>query len=115
MTNLEKTKDKADTVRSILLVVVTCFGLVGSIFAGYLHIDTKYAEASEVEQLEQRVSLQELFASLRIAQDEYFFLKSQLRKYPDDEELEERVEDARRVVDELKRQIKRLKETTGNQ
>jgi len=103
---LSKAKKGADAIKSILVVATTVIALFGSIFAGYLHIDTKYALAADVEKIEKRLTLSELRDSLRLSLDELYFLKSQIRKYPDDEEIKDQLKDAKDRVKDIKDEIK---------
>jgi septal ring factor EnvC (AmiA/AmiB activator) len=106
---LEKAKKNADAVKSILVVVTTVIALFGSVFAGYIHLDTKYALASDVETIEKRLDLSELKDSLRLAKDELHFLKSQIRKYPNDEEIADELKEVKAHIKDLKAQIKEYK------
>lgn len=103
---LEKVGKKADAFRSVLLVITACIAIFGSMFTGYLYIDGRYALAEEVRELEKRLTLSELRDSLRLAQDELFFLKSQNRKYPDDQDIKDQLKDVEAKVKDLKEQIK---------
>lgn len=108
---LDEAKKSADAIKSVLVVVTTVIALFGSVFAGYIHLDTKYALAADVETIEKRLDLSELKDSLRLALDELHFLKSQIRKYPDDEEIAEELKDSKAEVKDLKAQIKEYKKT----
>lgn len=112
MTNaLEKAGKSASSIKSILVVITTVFAIIGSIVTGYGFIDEKYARASDVAKIEKRLSLSELRDSLRLSLDELYFLKKQIRKYPEDEEIQEQLKEVRAEVNDLKEQI-RLKEKT---
>jgi len=104
--SLDKAKKGAEAIKSILVVATTVIALFGSIFAGYLHIDTKYALAADVVKIEKRLTLSELRDSLRLSLDELYFLKSQIRKYPNDEEIKDQLKDITAEVKDLKEQIK---------
>lgn len=90
-------------------LVLLGFAFVSTIGGGMLALDGRYAKAGEHITLENRVSLNELQDQLRAAFDEYYFQKKQLRKYPDDEELIEKVAEAKQHVDDLKETIKKKK------
>jgi len=92
-------------MKMILLV----FAFVSTVGGGMLTIDSRYAKADDHSALEVRVTLSELQAQLRSAVDEYYFQKKQLRKHPDDEELIEKVAEAKQHVDDLKEAIKAKK------
>ena len=70
-------------------------------------MDERFAHAKDVQQLEKRVSIAELKTSLRTAIEEMYFLRDQNRKYPNDEEIKERLVEAKDHVKELKEQIKK--------
>ena len=106
--NLDKAKSKADAIRSILLVMTTVIALFGSVFAGYIYMDERYALAEDVNKLEERLTLSELRESLRIVLDEYFFLKKQIRKYPDDLDIKDQLKDVEERVNDLRSQIKEM-------
>jgi septal ring factor EnvC (AmiA/AmiB activator) len=103
---LKRAKSGAEAIKSMLVVATTVIALFGSVFAGYLHIDTKYALAADVEKIEKRLSLSELRDSLRLSLDELYFLKSQIRKYPNDEEIKDQLKEIKVEVKDLKDQIK---------
>lgn len=82
--------------------------LVSAIISGYWHIDARYAMAADVQRLEQRVLMNELNQSYRDAWAEVLYLRQQLRKYPDDQDIKDQLEQAenelRRLKDLLKTQ-----------
>ena len=103
---LEKAGKSANSIKSILVVVTTTLAIIGSVVTGYGFMDEKYAKASDIVKLEKRMSLSELRDSLRLSLDELYFLKSQTRKYPGDEEIKEQLTDIKAEVKNLKEQIK---------
>ena len=103
---LEEVGESANSIKSILIVITTALAIVGSIVSGYGFIDTKYAKAADVVKLEKRLSLSELQSSLRLVLDEFYFLKKQIRKYPEDVEIKEQLDDVKVEVKDLKDQIK---------
>lgn len=107
MSILQDAEKNANSIKSILLVLTTLFAVVGTIVGGYGFLDSKFAHAEEVEKLEKRVTLAELKTSLRTALEEMYFLRDQSRKYPDDEEIKERLKEASSLVDDIKEQIKK--------
>jgi hypothetical protein len=82
------------------------FAFISTVGGGLMAIDGRYAKADEHIALEKRVSLSELKTQLRAALDEYYFLKKQLRAHPEDEDLKEKVAEAKEHVDDLKDAIK---------
>jgi hypothetical protein len=105
---LETAQKKADSIRSLVITVSAILALLGTVLGGYTYIDDRYALAETVDKLEERLTLSELKDSLRLALDELFFLKSQARKYPDDEEIKDQLKAVQERVDDLKRQIEAL-------
>ena len=103
---LEAVGKNANSIKSILVVITTALAIVGSVVSGYGFIDTKYAKAADVVQLEKRLSLSELQSSLRLVLDELYFLKKQIRKYPEDIEIKEQLDEVKIEVKDLKDQIK---------
>lgn len=102
-------KTKAESIRSVLLVATTAIALISSAVGAVVYVDARYAKSDQVEVLEKRVSLQELRAQLRTALEEYYFLKQQSRKYPDDLDLKEKVKQADQAVQDIKEQIQAIK------
>jgi len=97
-------------IESKLKFVLIIFAFLSTASGGVFWVDGRYAKADEQVELEKRVSIQELNQQLRVAVDEYYFLKQQLRKYPDDADLKEKVDEAKAFVDGIKQQIKDKKE-----
>ena len=87
--------------------VLLTFAFVSTIGGGMIALDGRYAKAEDHSALESRVSLNELQDQLRSALDEYYFQKKQLRKHSGDEELMEKVAEAKQHVDDLKELIKK--------
>lgn len=100
-----------DFLKSNVGLVLSLIALSSSAVGGVMWVDGRYAKASAVEELEERVTLAELKDQLRTATEEYFFLRQQARKYPDDQEIQDELEDAKELVDSLKKQIE---ENTSN-
>ena len=81
----------------------TILGLIGSIVAATWLIDERYALSKELTSLEVRVKLNELQNLEHKIKEHIYFLKRQLRHYPDDIELKEELEEAKEELKELKR------------
>lgn len=107
---MSKIKEYLSETRNIIIAITTILGFIGTLATGVFWIDDRYAKAEQVEELDKRVTLAELKDQLRIAQEEYFFLKSQERKYPDDLDIKEQLAEAKEVVDNLKERIRKYKE-----
>lgn len=93
-------------MESRLKLALVVIAFLSSVGGGVAWVDGRYAKADAHVELEKRVSVQELNHQLRAALDEYYFLKKQLRKHPEDEDLKEKVDEARAHVDDIKQQIK---------
>ena len=106
---LEKVKEFLSNTRNVILAITTILGFIGTLAGGVFWVDDRYAKAADVAEIEQRLTLAELKDQLRLAQEEYHFLKSQSRKYPDDEDLKDELADAKEVVDDLKDKIKKYR------
>lgn len=66
--------------------------------------------SQKVEKLEDRLTLNELKDLLKDALDEMYYWRKQARKYPDDIEIADKLEDAEENVKDLKERIKKLQE-----
>jgi hypothetical protein len=108
MSDLEEAAKKSNSVKAIIGVVTATVGLLGMAATGIFWIDDRYAKTPEFVELKNEVTLIELKEQLREAQQEYFFLRKQARVNPNDEELQEELQEAKEVVDELKKLIKEL-------
>jgi len=105
---MDKIKEVLSDTRNLILAITTILGFIGTISAGVFWVDDRYAKASTLAQLEERLTLSELNDQLRTAQEELFFLRSQARKYPDDLDVAYQLEEAKAVVKEIKDKIKKL-------
>jgi hypothetical protein len=97
-----------ETLRSNILLITAAIGLTGSAAGGLAWVDSRYAKADDVTELENRVELNELKDQLRTALEEYHWLRQQARKYPDDQDILDERDEAKDVVDDLKNRIKEL-------
>lgn len=79
--------------------------LIGACVGGYIYIDDRYALAEEHEEMVRRLDKTEIRMAIQQAMQHYYFLKSQLNKYPDDRELKEEVIEAKKDIDLLKKQL----------
>lgn len=100
--------DKISDVRSVMLAITTAIGLAGSVFGGVMYVDARYAKADTVSDLSVEVQILELRAQLREAQEEYFFLKKQARRYPDDEDIRDELFEVKQAIIDIKDFIKQL-------
>lgn len=80
--------------------------VIGLFFGGYTYVDGKYVNKTEFKRLESRVSLNELRRQLRVAQEEAAYYRQLHRKYPEDEEIKQSLDEAEERVKELKAEIK---------
>jgi hypothetical protein len=96
-----------------IALTVTAFIAAGSGLVGInTYFDGKYAQAAEVEKkiekVETRLTITELKQLYRTAQEEVFFYRDQVRKYPVDLDLKLKLKEAEETVTDLKKQIKEL-------
>lgn len=101
-------KDTLNETKTIATAIAAVIGLSGTIIGGIIYVDDRYAKAEELVEVKKDVSLIELKDQLRIAQEEYYFLKKQSRKYPDDEDIAEELVEIKVVIKDLKESIKEL-------
>lgn len=97
---------KLTDVKTVVATVSAIIGLAGTIFGGVIWIDTRYAKADTVVLIEKRLTVAEIRDQLRAALDEYYFLRKQVRKYPNDIEIQDALREAKDHVDDLKKQLK---------
>ena len=90
------------------IVLAAGSGLVGI----NSHFDSRYAQATEVDQkiqkVENRLTLAELRQLTRAAQEEVFFYRDQMKKYPRDQDVKDKLKEAEETLADLKKQIKDL-------
>jgi hypothetical protein len=76
------------------------------------HFDNRYAQAAEVdkkiEKVENRLTVAELRQLTRAAQEDVFFYRDQVRKYPNDQDVKDKLKEAEDTLADLKAQIKEL-------
>jgi len=99
-----------DKAKGYLTLFTAIVAVAGTVFGGITWVDSRYAKAAQVDALEKRVSLNELKAQLRAAQEELIFWRQQARKYPDDVDVKDSLKDAEEAVEEIKAKIKEYKE-----
>jgi hypothetical protein len=104
--------DWLNNARNVALTV-TAFIAAGSGLVGInTYFDSKYAQAAEVEKkiekVETRLTIAELKQLYRTAQEEVFFYRDQMRKYPGDLELKLKLKEAEETAADLKKQIQEL-------
>jgi len=94
-------------ISDIAKKISAVLGLCATLFAGFFFLDARHASVKSVAKLEKRVSLQELRRLLREAEEEMYHYRKLHRKYPDDQEIKERLEEAEERVADLKERIKK--------
>lgn len=85
-------------------------GLIVLTFSSFFFLEARHAPMSAYVALEKRVTLQELRRLLREAEEEMYHYRKLHRKYPDDEEIKEKLKEAEGKVEELKERIRRREE-----
>jgi hypothetical protein len=97
-----------ETLRSYIAMFTISAGALGTAYAGVNWVDSRYAKAEQVVSLDKKLMLVELRQQLRTALEEYYFLRQQARKYPQDLDIQRELEDAKEAVDLIKEKIKRI-------
>lgn len=88
-------------MKTHLAIVAGICSLVGLLVGGIWQLDLRHASADDMRDLVQRVAANEKAQLRRDIQAEIYFLRSQLRKYPNDEELRDQLERALRDLKSL--------------
>jgi len=83
--------------------------ILTAVFSFVFYIDGRYAHATTVQKLEKRVELNELRDLYKTALDNQYFYRDQLRKYPLDEDLKSKLNEAETEVKDLKQLITAVK------
>lgn len=109
---MKETLDWMSKVKNMAALVTAVIGTAMAWVGVSSYLDGRYALASEVkaevQQIQNRLTLAELKQLYRTAQEEVFFYRDQLRKYPKDEEIKAKLKEAEETVADLKKQIKEL-------
>jgi hypothetical protein len=105
---MPKMIEKLNDVRNILVFITALSAAGGVIYGAVNFVDSRYALAEDVQKLEERLTLAELKDLLHKALENLYFYKSQIRKYPEDEELKERLKEAQAEVDSIKKRIEAI-------
>ena len=109
---MNKLIDWTSNVKNMALLVTALIAAGSSLVGVSTYFDNKYAMAATVElqikKVENRLTLAELKQLHRTAQEEVFFYRDQLRKYPKDEDLKAKLKEAEETAADLKKQIKEL-------
>ncbi len=96
-------------------MLTAIFSLVATATTAYMIVDNRYAHATDMQQLQQRVLSNEINQTYRDARAEYWFLKKQVAKYPNDVELKQKLKDAEDEVKRLKLQLTPKKKVVDDQ
>jgi len=104
--------DWTGNVKNMALLITALIAAGSSLVGVSSYFDAKYALAADVNEsvkkIENRLTLAELKQLYRTAQEELFFYRDQLRKYPKDPDVKEKLKEAEETVADLKKQIKAL-------
>lgn len=100
-------------------VVTSLAAFLGIVFGAINYVDSVALTAvkpiaDRVTTLEERLTLNELNDLLRRALENLYFYRDQVRKYPGDQDLQDRLFEARKEVEDLKGRIKNLEEQGDN-
>jgi len=85
--------------------------LVSLVFGAFFFIENRYTEKPVFYALEKRVSLNELRRQLRQAEEEAAYYRQLSRKYPDDQSIADKLEEAEKRVEELEQRIEEIEES----
>ena len=102
-------------LKNNLALLATIIAIFGSLFGGYAYIDSRYALAAEVKELETRLTLKELKDLYKEGLDNLYFFRKQSRKYPGDEEVAKKLKAAQDECDLLKKQITAITSGESNE
>jgi len=104
--------DWLNNTRNIALTVTALLAAGSGLVGINSHFDSRYAQAAEVDQkiqkVENRLTLAELRQLTRAAQEEVFFYRDQMKKYPRDQDVKDKLKEAEETLADLKKQIKDL-------
>lgn len=79
--------------------------IVGASFGVFFFVDGRYAASKDVQKLEQRVKLNELRNMERMAKEDSYFYREQSRKYPRDEQIKTKLNEAELEVKKIENRI----------
>lgn len=90
--------------------ISTLVGLIVLVFSGFFFLEARHAPMKAHAALEKRVTLQELQRQLRQAEDDAAYYRQQLRKYPADNRIRDRLTKAENRVQQLETAIRKKAE-----
>jgi hypothetical protein len=91
---------------SVIVGIITGASAISiGLVQGALALDGRYAKAEEQQKLEKRVTLNELRDLYNQALEDYYDRKKLSKKFPEDDELKEGLEKAKKVVDRIEKQM----------
>lgn len=90
--------------------ITSILALISVVFGGFFFLEARHAPISAFQELEQRVTLQELKRLLREAEEEMYHYKKLNRKYPEDADIAQKLQEAIERVNDLKERIKNREE-----
>lgn len=97
---------KTRQMKTHIAIITGIATLVGMAVAAYIHLDTIHAKAADLIMLSERVEQNEKAQLKRDIKTEIYFLRAQIRKYPDDAELKDQLDKA---IEDLKEAVKEVK------
>ena len=80
--------------------------IIGTMFGGYFYIDNRYALAESQERLEVELEIVKLNGQKREVKSEVLFLRQQLRKYHNDQELKDELGDTQDMLKDIESELK---------
>lgn len=80
-------------------------GLIAIVFTAFFFLETRHAPMKSHLTLENRVNVQELRRLLREAESEMYYYRDLSRKYPNDQQIKDRLREVEERVRDLKKRI----------
>jgi len=80
-----------------------------AVWGGYMGLESRYASASQVQQLTNRVTINELIDLRNKVLSHIYFLREQSRKYPHDKKIKDKLLETEKEQDSIEKQIIEIK------
>lgn len=89
--------------------LISILTLIGISFSAFFFVDSRYALSGDVQELEQRVKINELRDLERTAMEDVYFYRQQQRKYPADKQVGDKLVEAEEELGGIRKQIEEVK------
>jgi len=97
-------------LNDIIKLISGLIVLIGIAFTVFFFMDNRHASSTSFNRLAVAVSTNKLENTLHKALENLYFYRDQLRKYPNDDKIKKKLEEAEDEVKNIKDRIKKLKE-----